>query len=451
MNKSSDMTQGSIWKRLVYFALPLALAHLLQQSYNAFDAFIVGRFVSSEALAAVGSSIPITMMIITFFMGLSSGSTVIAAQHYGAKNSEELKKTVHTSILLSLIIGVALSVLGVIISPVILRLIQTPDDVFVEAVIYLRVYFAGLTGLTVYNMGAAILTATGDSKRPLYFLALSVVVKIALNLLFVLVFNWGVMAVAWSTVIAQVINAVLVIWLLCRHPSDIRLNLRQLRIHKQALKGILAIGLPGGIQGAVISFSNVIVQGYINVLGGSAMAGHGVTARIDAFLMTPAQGMALAIAPFVGQNLGSGQVGRARQGVRVALLVGIAGTVVASSVVLVFGENFMRIFTTDELVISYGLAFMHIFAPLYFVLSFAQIITSALRGASDVTTPTILTIVCFVVLRQIYLFFVTQFSHTVTTVALGFPIGWLLAASLLFVYYKRSDWSSFESKKTSSG
>ena len=444
MNNAIDMTQGSIWKRLILFAVPLAMAHLLQQSYNILDAVIVGHFVSSEALAAVGSSIPITMMIVAFFMGLSNGSTVLAAQFFGAKNSEELKNTVHTSILLSLIIGIVLSAVGVIVSPIILRLIQTPDEVFVEAVIYLRVYFAGLTGLTVYNMGAALLTATGDSKRPLYFLGLSVVVKIVLNLLFVLVFNWGVMAVAWSTVIAQLINSVLVMWLLCRHKSDIRLNLRELRIHKHILKQILAIGLPGGIQGAVISFSNVIVQSYINALGGAAMAGHSVNARLDAFLMTPAQGMALAIAPFVGQNLGSGKVERARRGVRIAISVGVVSTIAASVIALSFTTSLVQIFTTDAVVIEYAIGFIRIFVPAYFLLGLSQIITSALRGAGDVKAPTVLVIGCFVALRQAYLFLVTQFSHTVTTVALGFPIGWFVASTLLLVYYKRSNWSKFE-------
>ena len=439
-----DMTQGTIWKQLMLFALPLTLAHLLQQSYNAFDAIIVGRFVSSEALAAVGSSIPITMMIISFFMGVSNGASVLTAQFFGAKNKEEIKNTVHTAILLAFIVGIVLSVVGVIASPLMLRLVQTPEEVFVEAVIYLRVYFAGLSGITVYNMGAAILTATGDSKRPLYFLALSMVVKIILNLLFVLGFNWGVTAVAWSTVISQGINAVLVIRLLCRHPSDIRLNFRQLKIHKHILKRIVAIGLPGGIQGAVISFSNVIVQTYINRLGGAVMAGFGASSRIDSFLFAPMNGMSLAAATFVGQNLGSRQVGRARAGAKVAVVVGILSTVAFSALVFIFATTLLGIFSQDEQVIYYGHIFMRVFVPLYFTMSFPQILSGALRGSGDVKIPTILNICCFVVLRQIYLFFATRISHTVTTVAIGFPVGWVVAAIAMFIYYRRSDWSAYE-------
>ena len=442
--KGVDMTQGTIWKQLIRFALPLALAHLLQQSYNIFDAIMVGRFVSSEALAAVSASIPITMMTIAFFMGLSNGASVLIAQYFGAKNREELKNSVHTAVLMALLIGVVLSAVGVVVSPHMLRLVQTPEEVFVEAVVYLRIYFAGLSGITVYNMGAAILTATGDSKRPLYFLTFSMIIKLILNLLFILVFNLGVMAVAWSTVIAQAITAVLVIRLLCGHPTEIRLNLWQLRIHKHILSGILRIGLPGGVQGIIISFSNVIVQTYINSLGGAVMAGYGTNGRIEAFLFAPVAGVGLAVATFVGQNLGSGQVERAREGTRIAMRVGLIATFMGSALVFTFARQLFQIFTADEQVIYYGLSFMRVFVPAYFLLSFNQIMSGALRGSGDVKVPMLLNIACFVVLRQIYLFFATQISHTATTVALGFPVGWLVAAITISIYYKRSNWSSYE-------
>ena len=446
--KGVDMTQGTIWKQLIRFALPLALAHLLQQSYNIFDAIMVGRFVSSQALAAVSASIPITMMTIAFFMGLSNGASVLIAQYFGARNREELRNSVHTAVLLAFLIGIVLSAIGVWMSPLMLRLVQTPEDVFVEAVVYLRIYFAGLSGITVYNMGAAILTATGDSKRPLYFLAFSMIIKLLLNLIFILGFGWGIMAIAWSTVIAQATTAVLVLRLLCQHPSEIRLDLRRLRIHKHILKGILNIGLPGGIQGIIISFSNVIVQTYINSLGGAAMAGYGTHGRLESFLFAPVAGIGLAIATFVGQNLGSGQVERAREGTRIAMKIGLISTFAGSALVFIFARNLFYIFTTDEEVIYYGLHFMRVFVPVYFLLSFNQIMAGSLRGAGDVKVPMLLNIACFVILRQLYLFFVTQISHTATTVALGFPVGWLVAAISISIYYKRSDWSSFEKLQT---
>jgi len=440
------MTQGSIWKQLVLFSMPILLAHLLQQTYNAFDAIIVGRFVSNEALAAVGSSGPITMMVIAFFMGMSSGSSVLIAQFFGAKNTGELHNTVHTAILLAIIIGVALSFAGILFTPALLRLVQTPPEVLAEAVIYLRIYFGGLTGITVYNMGAAILTATGDSKRPLYFLLFASVVKIVLNLVFVIGLHMGVASVAWSTVIAQALCAVMVVALLCRQDSDIRLDLRKLRIHKHILKKILKIGLPGGIQGAIISFSNVVAQSYINRLGGAAMAGYGIGTRIDAFIIMPMQSMAIAVSTFVGQNLGGGKVKRAREGARAAIITAIGCVVIFGAIVLTFASNLLRIFTPDEQIIAYGLEFMRVFVPLYFLLCLNQVISGALRGAGDVKIPTIIGISCLVIMRQLYLFIATQISLTVTVVAFAFPVGWFLAAVFLTIYYIRRDWSGFEKK-----
>jgi len=442
--KGIDMTQGPIWRQLLLFAMPLALANLLQQSYNTIDAIIVGQFVSSDALAAVGASIPITMMIIAFFMGLSNGASVLIAQFFGARNRAELKNAVHTAIFLAFIIGIVLSAVGILVSPLLLQLVQTPKEVFDLAVLYLRIYFAGLSALTVYNMGAAILAATGDSKRPLYFLMLSVVVKLVLNLVFVLAFNWGVTAVAWSTVISQAITAVLVIKLLCSHPSDIKLNLRQLKIHKHILKRIVAIGLPGGIQGAIISFSNIIVQSYINFLGGAAMAGYSVSSRIDAFMFAPMQGLALAGATFVGQNLGAGQVGRARKGANMSMVVGILASMSVSVFAFLFMTSLIRIFTADEAVIFYAQSFMRILVPFYFMLSFSFILSGALRGSGDVRVPTIINVICFVVLRQLYLFVVTGFNHTAESIAMGFPVGWFVACVSMFIYYKRRDWSGFK-------
>ena len=445
--KSRDMTQGTIWKQLVFFALPLCLANMLQQSYNAFDAIIVGRFVSSQALAAVGASGPLINVITMFFQGMSNGSSVLIAQYFGAKNAAEIKKTVHTAMLLAFLIGVVLSIIGIIVTPILLRAIKTPDEVFVEAVTYLRIYFAGISGLTIYNMGAAILTATGDSKRPLYFLAFSMVIKIALTFLFVLVYDMGIKAVAFSTVISQVINAVLIIVLLSRQSSEIRLDLRQLRLHKDILKSILNIGLPGGLQGAIVSFSNVFIQAYINLLGGSAMAGYGVVNRIDGIFMNgPQQSLAMASSTFVGQNLGARQVSRAKSGMKVALLTGFTVSVTMALSVL-FNSNFlMHIFTTDEEVISQGLQFMRVFVPLHFTIGFAQIMTGALRGSGDVRIPTLLNVMCMVVFRQIYLFFATRLLPlTITTVAFCMPIGWILFAISIFTYYrKKGDWSRFE-------
>ena len=442
------MTQGPIIRRLVFFAVPLLLGSLLQQTYNAFDAVVVGNFVSTDALAAVGSSGPLINVIVSFFMGMSSGASVLISRFYGARNAKELKNTVHTSIALAVILGIALSFVGLVLSPALLRMIKTPEEILPEAVTYLRIFFAGLTSATVYNMGAAILTAVGDSKRPLYFLALSATLNVLLNLFFVLVTGMGVGGVALATVIAQTVCAVSVVILLNRQVSDIRLDFKQIKIHKHILKDIIKIGLPGGIQGIIVSSSNFIVQSYINKLGAAVVAGYSAASRIDGFIMMPIQAMMLAISTFVGQNLGARKVKRARDGVRVSMFAGFCCTITVSLFVFTFGKYILRVFTPDEHVLSYGTEFIRIFVPGYFLLCFTQILPGGLRGAGDVKIPTLAAIGSFVVLRQIYLYFVTKISHTTFTVALAYPATWFVAAIIISIYYLRSDWSKFEGELT---
>ena len=438
------MTRGPIFKRLVVFAVPLLLGNLLQQTYNAFDAIVVGNFVSIDALAAVGASGPLITMLVSFFMGMSNGSGVLISRFYGARNAKELRNAVHTAITLAFLIGAALSALGYALSPALLRLIRTPEEVFPDALTYLRIYFTGLIGVTVYNMGAAVLTATGDSKRPLFFLALSAALNIAMNLLFVLVFNLGVAGVAYSTIISQALCAALVIALLCRQPTVIRVDLKKLKIHGYILKEIVRLGLPGGIQGMIVSASNVGVQSYVNALGPAAIAGYGAGSRVDGYIFMPIQSMVLATSTFVGQNLGAKKVKRAREGVRVSMITSLGITVFMSALLFFFGKYVLRAFTPDVEVIAYGLEFIRIFIPCYFMLCFAQILPGAMRGAGDVKVPTLTSIGAFVVMRQIYLFLVTKVRHTVFTVALGYPITWFTAAAIIIIHYLKSDWSAFE-------
>ncbi|MDR2931479.1 MAG: MATE family efflux transporter [Oscillospiraceae bacterium] len=449
--KSKDMTQGNIWKLIILFAIPLMLGNLLQQLYNAFDAIIVGNYVGKEALAAVGSSGPLINMIIAFFMGMSTGASVLISQFFGAKDDKSLHDTVHTAVLLSIVLGAILSVIGMITSPWLLRLMRTPDDVIADATLYLRIYFAGLPALTVYNMGAATLTAVGDAKRPLYFLAISSVINIVGNLFFVLVFDMGVSGVALSTVIAEVITAVLVLIVLMRSNTNYKLYIRDLRIHLHILKRVTMIGLPGGIQQAIISFSNIIVQSYINRLGAVVVAGYSACTKLDAFIMLPVQTMALAVTTYVGQNLGAHKVERARKGVKYSMIMGIAITVVVSVLALIFGKTLLRIFSPDPDVLETGMQFMRTFVPMYFILGFTQIIPGALRGAGDVRVSTLTCILCFVPLRQLYLFIVTKFNYSVISVALSYPLTWTVAAVILFIYYKRSDWSRFAISEESFG
>jgi putative MATE family efflux protein len=324
---------------------------------------------------------------------------------------------------------------------------QTPESVFNDAAAYLRVYFSGTVTLTVYNMGAAILTAAGDSKRPLYFLILSFVINMVLKFLFVLSFGMGVAGVALSTVISQSLCAVLIILLLTGYSPDIRLNFKQLRIHKHILKQVLQIGLPGGIQGAVTSGSNLIVQSYINRLGAVVAAGYSAGTRLDGYVMLPMVSMTAAASTFVAQNLGAGYVKRARKGVRYAMFIGLASSFLLSSIVLLFDANFVGIFTADEQVLEIGIQFLWVFVPAYFLLCFTQILPGALRGAGQVKFATFTYLGCFVVFRQIYLFIITKIHFTPTTVALGYPLGWAICAVIITIYYLKSDWSSFQKEE----
>lgn len=436
-----DMTQGTIWKQLLVFSVPILLGNLLQQLYNAFDVMVVGVYVGRDALAAVGSSGTLINMIIAFFMGMSTGSSVLISHYCGARDGKGLHDTVHTAMLLSVVLGLILSAVGVFLSPILLRWMQTPEEVFPEAVEYLRIYFSGLVFLTVYNMGSAVLRAMGDSRRPLYFLILSSVLNISLNLLFVLQFHMGVAGVAWSTVLSQGVSTVLVIAVMCRAQGDDRLALRDLRLHRRILRDIVRIGLPGGLQQGIISGSNLIVQSYINQMGAVVVAGYSACSKLDAFIMLPAQTMAMAITTFVGQNIGARQVQRARRGVKVSLASGLCATLTLAAFALTFGRGFLRVFTSDPDVLEAGYRFMTAFVPGYFLLCFTQILPGALRGVGDVRVSTAICITCFVPLRQLYLYIVTQFNHSIVSVALGFPVTWAIAAAALMFYYHKSDWS----------
>ena len=445
--RKGDMTQGNIWRLITTFAIPLLLGNLLQQLYNAFDAIVVGKFVSNEALAAVGSTGPLSNMIIAFFMGLSTGASVLIAQASGAQDRKRIQDTVHTAMLLSFIMGIALSVIGVFVSPIILELMKTPPNILPDAILYLQITFSGLTALTVYNMGAAVLMSTGDSRTPLYFLILSTIINIVGNLAFVLVFDMGVEGVALSTIISQFISAILVILVLCRSHTDFNLDLKKLRINASVVRNIVLIGLPAAVQQAIISLSNIVVQGYINGLGDIAVAGYSASTKLDAFIMLPTQTMGLVATTFVGQNLGAHQVKRARKGVQFALIINLAVTIALAAIALLSGRSLLRIFTNDNQVLAAGYEFMKAFVPFYFVLCFTQTLPGALRGAGDVSASTLICIICFVGLRQIYLFFITKINYSIMTVGLSYPITWCIAAIILIIYYKRSNWDKFAEKE----
>lgn len=438
-NRSGDMTRGNPWRRLIVFALPILLGSILQQLYNAIDAIIVGHAVGSTALGAVGSTGAVVQMLIALFMGLSSGTCVVAANYFGRKDKENLSKTVHTAILLAVFVGVLISVIGIILSPVILRIMKTPSEMMDDAVIYLQIFFAGVTGLAIYNVGASIMQAVGNSRFPLYFLLGTTALNIIGDLLLVVVLKMGVAGAAIATIVSEMASAFLVLLVLSKSRNDYRLSFKQLKVDKAIMKRMLSIGLPGALQQSIVSASNIMVQSYINGLGISAVAGYAAENKLDAFLPLPINAMALATSTFVSQNLGAGEEKRARKGVWIAAVIGISATATLSIIVMFFHDLIFRVFSTDPQVLDFGWQFARVIVPFYIVLAGSQILPGALRGAGKVKFATITCVTCFVIVRQIYLFVATSIVYNVFTVAMCYPVTWLICSSTILIYFLSKD------------
>ena len=437
-----DMTVGGIAGHLIRFSIPLLLGNVLQQLYNMVDTWVVGNYVSGEAFSAVGTMGPITNFFISFFLGLSTGAGVVVSQYYGAHREDEVRRTVHTALMGTLIIGVILSVLGVLLVPLMLTLIKTPAEVRDEATVYLVTYFAGVLGLVVYNMGSGILRSVGDSRRPFQFLAICAVTNMVLDLLFVLVFHMGVFGVALATVLSQGLSALFVMVTLMRAEGSIRVSLRELRIHGDILRKIIKIGLPTGLQMAITSFSNIFVQSYINYFGTAAMGGWTAYAKIDQLVVLPMQSISLACTTFVGQNIGNGDEKRAKRGVRVAMSLSAAITVTLSIPVLIFAPSLVAFFNADADIVAFGSIFLRWLTPFYVLCCINQIYSGVLRGAGKSAVSMVITLTSFVGFRQLYLFIMANFiSNTPIPIAMAYPAGWLLCSAIMFIYYKRVDLS----------
>ena len=435
----ADMTQGVIWRQLLDFAIPMALGLLFQQLYNTVDTIVVGQFVGKEALAAVGSVGSVVNMLVGLCAGLSTGASVIISQCYGAHDTARLHDAVHTTIALTFIMCVVATFAGLAMVPLMLDIMATPDDVIELSREYLNIYCAGITGLLIYNMGSGILRAVGDSRRPLYFLCVSALTNIVLDLVFVVCFHWGVAGVAWATIISQFASAALVLIVLTRSQTSYGLHWRHIRIVKGVLGHIMSIGFPSGIQQAITSFSNVFVQSYINYFGSACMAGWSSYNKLDAYISVPLQAIALASTTFVGQNYGSGNLERTRKGVRQALGMSLVVTAGLGVLVMIFSRPSLRLFTSDAEVIDYGTRFIMIISPFYIMSCFNPIYAGALRGVGNANVPMIVMLGSFVVFRQIYLFVNRAlFDNSFIGVSLAYPMGWVLCSLLLFICYHRS-------------
>ncbi len=435
-----DMTEGSIFRHLIMFALPLLLGNIFQQLYNMVDTWVVGNYVSNEAFSAVGSVAPIINMLIGSFMGLASGAGAVISQYYGAKQFDKVRDTVHTAVLMTLIIGGAFTALGVGITPVMLNLMDTPADVLPESTKYLTIYFSGILGLVVYNMGAGILRAVGDSKRPFYFLVVSALLNTVLDLVFVIGFGMGVEGVAYATIIAQAVSAILVMIVLLRTGACVKVFVRKLAIHLDVLKKIFKVGIPAALQMAITAFSNVFVQSYINFFGSNFMSGWTAYHKIDQLMFLPMQSLALASTTFVGQNLGAGKVARARKGVNTALIMSMACTLFLMIPVEVFAPYLVAFFNNKAEVVVYGTALLRWLSPFYVLCCVNQICAGALRGAGNSRAPMFIMVGSFVVFRQCYLYIMANFiRNEFLYIAMSYPAGWLVCSLLVYIYYRKAN------------
>lgn len=421
-----DMCNGPIFSKIVAFALPLMLSGILQLLFNAADIIVVGRFAGSESLAAVGSTSSLINLLVNVFIGLSIGANVLVAQYYGAQRRKDLQETVHTAMLLAAMGGALLVVLGVLLADPLLEMMGTPEDVLPLAALYMKIYFVGMPVTLVYNFGSAILRAVGDTRRPLYFLLTAGIINVVLNLIFVIIFSMGVAGVALATVLSQCVSAALIVQCLVRSDAPYRLRKDRLRITPQKLAQIARIGLPAGLQGAIFSISNVLIQSSVNSFGSVAMAGNTAAANIEGFVYTSMNAVYQTALSFTSQNFGAKKFERMTRILFYCLgLVTVVGIVMGGGAVLL-GRPLLGIYSSDPRVIQYGINRLRIISGPYFLCGIMDTMVGGLRGIGCSVVPMLVSLTGACAFRVVWIFTAFAMNRTLQTLYLSYPVSWTI-------------------------
>ena len=439
-SKQYALTEGSIWKAMLLFALPVFLGNVFQQLYNAFDAWCVGNYIGDDALAAVSSSGSLIFMMVSFFNGVAMGAGVVIARSFGAREFDSMKKAIHTAIAFGLATGAALTVAGVVLTPTILRWMGTPADVLPQSIEYFRYYFMGAIFTVMYNIFVGILHAVGDSKHPLYYLIFSTFLNIVLDMLFVAGLGLGVGSAAIATTISQGVSALLCLIHLLRVNAPYRVKLQEIRFHKESLVQIVRYGLPSGVQNSVIALANVFVQSNINSFGKAAMAGCGSYSTLEGFAFLPVTCFTQALSTFVGQNLGAGKHDRVKKGVAFGVICSCTMAAVISVLAYAFAPQMIGFFSETQEAIGFGTAHMRTICPFFFLLAFSHCIAGVMRGAGKASVPMFTMLGCWCIFRVTYISVAVQYVNQLTTVSWAYPITWTLSSIVFLIYFLKGNW-----------
>lgn len=439
--KSSNLlTEGVIWKKIIGFALPVFLGNLFQQMYNMADSLIVGNFIGSDALAAVSSSGSVIFLLVGFFNGISVGAGVVIARYFGARELDNMERAIHTTVAFGITAGIIMTLVGILLTPQILLWMGTPADILPNSILYFRVYFCGSLAFVLYNVFVGILQAVGDSRRPLFYLIISSITNVILDLLFVAVLQLGVGSAALATVFSQIISASLCFIHLVRTKKEYHVNVRRIRFDMFMLKQVIQNGLPAGVQNSVIALANIVVQSNINAFGKMAVAGCGAYSKIEGFGFLPINCFTLALTTFISQNLGAKQYDRAKQGARFGILCSITLAEIIGIFIFIFSPILISAFNSDPEVIQFGVTQARTVTLFYCLVAFSHCLAGIFRGAGRSTIPMAVMLVCWCIIRVTYITIIVRFIPVINVVFWAYPLTWSLSSIIFTIYFFKSNW-----------